>query len=182
MRIIVCLGNPGDQYKNSRHNAAWLLVDNLLGDVKWQENKKFSALTYQDGDFLFIKPQTFMNESGRSVQSVLNYYKLLPLSFGLLKKKDSDLNDCLTVIHDDLDLDFGSYKIATDSTSAGNRGVQSIINYLKTKRFTRLRIGIKNELLRTKIPPEKFVLQNFSSEERKKLYELNTKINIKSLT
>ena len=85
MRIIVALGNPGEQYKNSRHNAAWLLIDDLLGQVKWSENKKFSALTYESGDFLFVKPLTFMNESGRSVQSVLNYYKLLPLSFGLLK-------------------------------------------------------------------------------------------------
>jgi len=182
MRIIVGLGNPGEQYKNSRHNAAWLLLDNLLGEVKWHENKKFNALTYEDGDFLFVKPLTFMNESGRSVQSILNYYKLLPLSFGLIKKKDSDLNDCLTVIHDDLDLNFGDYKIATDSGSAGNRGVQSIIDYLKTKKFTRLRIGIKNELLRTQIPPEKFVLSNFNPEERKKIYELNTKLNIKSLT
>jgi PTH1 family peptidyl-tRNA hydrolase len=181
MRVIIALGNPGDQYKNSRHNAAWLLIDNLLGDVKWSENKKFSALTYEDGDFLFVKPLTFMNESGRSAQSVLNYYKLLPLSFGLIKKKDADLNDCLTIVHDDLDLNFGDYKIATNSGSAGNRGVESIINHLKTKKFTRLRIGIKNELLRTKIPPEKFVLQNFNSDEKEKLYELNTKINIKSL-
>lgn len=181
MRVIIGLGNPGDQYKHSRHNAAWLLIDNFLGDVKWQENKKFSALTYEDGDFLFVKPLTFMNESGRSVQSVLNYYKLLPLSFGLLKKKDADLNNCLTVIHDDLDLNFGDYKIATNSGSAGNRGVESIINYLKTKKFTRLRIGIKNELLRTKIPPEKFVLQNFNPEERKNLNEINNKINLKSL-
>lgn len=181
MRVIIALGNPGDQYKNSRHNAAWLLIDNFLGDVKWSENKKFSALTYEDGDFLFVKPLTFMNESGRSAQSVLNYYKLLPLSFGLIKKKDSDLNDCLTIVHDDLDLNFGDYKIATNSGSAGNRGVESIINHLKTKKFTRLRIGIKNELLRTKIPPEKFVLQNFNSEEKEKLYELNTKINIKRL-
>ena len=182
MRVIVALGNPGEQYKNSRHNAAWLLIDSYLGEVKWQENKKFSALTYEDGNFLFVKPLTFMNESGRSVQSILNYYKLLPLSFGLIKKKDSDLNNCLTVVHDDLDLDFGNYKIATDSSSAGNRGVQSIIDYLKTQKFTRLRIGIKNELLRTKIPPEKFVLTNFNPEEREKLKELTTKVNIKSLT
>lgn len=181
MRIIVGLGNPGDQYKNSRHNAAWLLLDNFLGDVKWCENKKFFALTYEEGNFLYVKPLTFMNDSGRSVQSIMSYYKLLPHKLGLLKVKDADLNEALTVIHDDLDLNFGDYKIATNSGAAGNHGVESIINYLKTQKFTRLRIGIKNELLRTQIPPEKFVLQNFSPQEKEQLKGLTKKININSL-
>ncbi len=98
-----------------------------------------------------------------------------------MSKKDSDLNDVLTVIHDDLDLNFGEYKIATDSGSAGHRGVQSIIDHLKTKKFTRLRLGIKNELLRTHIPPDKFVLDHFSREEKEKLKDLSAKIDIKNI-
>ena len=179
MKIIVGLGNPGEQYKNTRHNVGWLALDYLLGDAKWREDKKFQSLIYQDGDFLFVKPLTFMNNSGQAVQKILNYYKLLPKNLGIINKKDADLNEALTVIHDELDLNFGDYRIATDSSSAGHRGVQSIIDHLKTKKFTRIRIGIKNELLRTHIPSDKFVLQPFGGEERQKLKEIFGKLNIK---
>ncbi len=178
MKIIVGLGNPGEQYCNARHNIGWLALDNLLGDIHWQENKKFCALIHEEGDLMFVKPLTFMNDSGRTVQKILNYYKLLPRTLGLINKKGIDLNGTLTVIHDDLDLDFSAFKIATDSSSAGHRGVQSIINHLKTKKFTRIRLGIRNDLLRTHIPPEKFVLQPFSAAEKDKLKEIFAKINI----
>ncbi len=177
MKIIVGLGNPGEQYKNTRHNIGWLTLDNLLGDVKWLESKKFQALIYEAGDVLYVKPLTFMNNSGQAVQKILNYYKLLPKSFGLINKKDADLTDVLTVIQDDLDIDFGELKLATDSGSAGHRGIQSIIDYLKTKKFTRIRLGIKNELLRVHIPPIKFVTTPFSHEEKEKLKEVFAKIN-----
>lgn len=178
MKIIVGLGNPGEQYKNTRHNIGWLFLDNLLKEAKWRENKKWEASIYEDGDFLYIKPLTFMNNSGQAVRKVLDYYKLIPRNFGIINKKDSDLRDTLIVIQDDLDIDFGNVKIATESTSAGHRGIQSIINHLKTKKFTRIRIGIKNELLRTRIPAEKFVLQTFSHEEKERLKEIFSKINI----
>lgn len=178
MKIIVGLGNPGEQYKNTRHNIGWLALDDLLGEVKWTENKKFNSLIYKEGEFLYAKPLTFMNNSGQAVQKILNYYKLLPKNFGILNKKNSDLSDILTVIQDDLDINFGDFKVATDSSSAGHRGIQSIIDYLKTKKFTRLRLGIKNELLRTHIPPEKFVLQPFNHEEKERLKETFLKINI----
>ncbi len=181
MKIIVGLGNPGEQYKNTRHNIGWLALDNWLGEVKWTENKKFKALTYEDSGILFVKPLTFMNNSGQSVQKVLNYYKLLPKNFGLIKKKGADLNEVLAVVHDDLDLNFGDTRLATDSGAAGHNGVQSIINYLKTKKFTRLRIGIKNDLLRTHIPPDKFVLSAFSQEERSKLKNIFNQSGLKNL-
>lgn len=181
MKIIVGLGNPGEQYKNTRHNIGWLFLDSLLGDVKWTENKKFRAFIYEDGTNLYVKPQTFMNNSGQTVQKVLNYYGLIPKSFGIIKKKGIDLNDSLIVIQDDLDLDFENFKIATDSSSAGHRGIQSIIDYLKTKKFTRIRLGIKNELLRTHIPAEKFVLQPFNHDEKERLKEIFAKINIENL-
>lgn len=181
MRIVIGLGNPGRQYKYNRHNVGWLALDQFLGDVKWQENKKFDSLLYADGDFLFVKPLTFMNESGRATQKILNYYGLLPKSLGLINKKGSDLNEVLTVVHDDLDLNFGDYRIATDSGSAGHNGVQSIINHLKTRKFTRLRIGIKNAWLKTHIPPDKFVLSPFSREEQEHLASLLNRLNIKDL-
>jgi len=181
MKIIVGLGNPGEQYKFTRHNIGWLALDSLLGEVKWSENKKFNALTYEDDEFMYVKSLTFMNNTGQAIQKILNYYKLLPKSFGILNKKDADLNHTLIVIQDDLDINFGDYKIATDSSSAGHRGVQSIIDYLKTKRFTRIRLGIKNELLRVHIPADKFVLQPFNHEEKERLKEIFAKININNL-
>ncbi len=181
MKIIVGLGNPGEQYKNTRHNIGWLALDYLLGDVKWLESKKFNAFIFEDGSNLYVKPQTYMNNSGSAVQKILNYYKLLPKNFGLINKKDADLNPTLVVIQDDLDLDFGNLKIATDSTSAGHRGIQSIIDHLKTKKFARIRLGIKNELLRTHIPPDKFVISPFSHDEHSRLPEIFAQININNI-
>lgn len=181
MKIIVGLGNPGEQYKNTRHNIGWLALDSCLGDVAWRENKKFKALIHEDGGRLFVKPLTFMNNSGQTVQKILNYYKLLPKTLNIISKKNLDLNDVLTIIHDDLDLNFGDSKIATDSSSAGHRGVQSIIDHLKTKKFTRFRLGIKNELFKVHIPPEKFVLQPFNALEKEKLKEIFAKLNINNI-
>ena len=181
MKIIIGLGNPGEQYKNTRHNAGWIFLDNLIKDASWTSNKKFNALTYKEGGALFVKPLTFMNNSGQSVQKILNYYGLIPKSLGLFKKKDEDLNEVLTVIQDDLDISFGEIKIATDSGSAGHRGIESIINHLKTKKFKRLRLGIKNELLKTVIPAEKFVLQPFNKTELEELKRLAANYAVNNL-
>jgi PTH1 family peptidyl-tRNA hydrolase len=178
MRIIVGLGNPGEQYAQTRHNIAWLYFDYLLGNVKWSENKKWSALVYEQGGCLYVRPLSFMNNSGQVVRKILDYYKLMPKKFGLLTKREADLSDVLTVIHDDLDIDFGLTKTALDSGSAGNRGVQSTIDNLKTKKFHRVRIGIKNEELRQPIPPEKFVLQKFKPDEKTQLPDIFSTINL----
>ncbi|NCN21870.1 aminoacyl-tRNA hydrolase [Candidatus Falkowbacteria bacterium] len=180
MVIIAGLGNPGDKYKNTRHNIGWLALDFYLGEVKWTENKRFKALTYQDDEYLFIKPLTYMNLSGESLRAALSYYKLLPKSFGLINKKDADLSEVLKVVHDDVDLDFGRIKEAKDSGSAGHNGLKSIIKELKTQKFSRLKLGVKNELLKNPIPTEKFVLQNFNEEEKLKLKEIFSQINFKS--
>ncbi len=145
-----------------------------------------------------------MNESGSSVASVLSYYKLLPLEGSPLSSSPlipARLNsrsggkgvggikggwgDYLTVIHDDIDIKLGQYKISVDSRSAGHRGVQSIIDQLKTKNFKRIRIGIRTPALE-KIPADlarrneaeaaKFVLQKFNEEEEKKVLDLVAEI------
>ena len=180
MKIIAGLGNPGDKYKNSRHNIGFLALDYILGEVKWQENKRFKALTYQDGDYLYIKPLTFMNRSGESLKLALSYYKLLPKKLGIINKKDSDLSDVLLVIHDDLDLDFGRIKETNNSGSAGNNGIKSIIFELKTQNFSRIRLGVKNETFKNPIPADRFVLQSFSEEEKLRLKEIFSKINFKN--
>ncbi|MFH1661693.1 MAG: aminoacyl-tRNA hydrolase [Candidatus Falkowbacteria bacterium] len=163
MKIIVGLGNPGKKYENTRHNVGFMAVD-AMANEKWKFNKKFNAEISNSENAILIKPQTFMNNSGRSVQAIMSFYKLLPKKLGVMKIKNSDLSDVLTVIHDDLDIELGKYKISSDSRSAGHNGVQSIINHLKTKKIKRIRIGIKTESTQN-IPTEKFVLQKFNKEE-----------------
>lgn len=165
MNIIIGLGNPGKKYEDTRHNIGFMVVDELArqDSLTWQEEKKNKALVAKGADYLLVKPQTFMNDSGQTVAALLRYYHILPRSiFGI--KKDSDLTSSLTVIHDELDLSLGKYKVANNSSSAGHNGVQSIINHLKTKNFQRIRIGISTES-RKNIPGDKFVLQRFSDEE-----------------
>lgn len=166
MKIIIGLGNPGDKYILTRHNIGWLVLDELAKQRggNWETNKKFNAEVCKLGDILLVKPLTFMNLSGKTVQAVLSYYKLLPKTLGMVTKKASDLTSVLTVIHDDLDLPLGTYKKSNDSRSAGHNGVQSIIDILKTKNFNRIRIGINSET-RGQIPADKFVLQRFDDDE-----------------
>jgi len=167
MKLIIGLGNPGEQYNNARHNIGFMIVDKIAEDkkIKWQMNKKFNALIADLGEIILVKPQTFMNASGKSVSAILRYYKLIPQTiFGI--KKESNLGETLTVIHDELDLPLGGYKLSLNSGSAGHNGVQSIIDNLKTKNFKRLRVGIATEA-REHIPGDKFVLQKFNQEELK---------------
>jgi len=165
MQIIIGLGNPGEKYAISRHNTGWISLDLMVGKDNWREEKKFNALIKEIEGNIYLKPLTFMNNSGESAYKIMRYYQLLTRQFGYLIKKDQDLRSRLFVIQDDLDLDLGKWKISDNSSSGGNKGVQSIIKNLKTQRFTRLRLGIKNEDLRKIIPPEKFVLQKFNPGE-----------------
>jgi len=193
MQIIVGLGNPGEKYNHTRHNAGFMAVDCLIEQLglTWKQDKKFNALSCRSGDTIYLKPQTFMNNSGQSVQAILSYYKLLPSRsllpswlepvLSLTKEgagggKNSDLSNILTVIHDDIDIELGKYKIATDSRSAGHRGVESIINHLKTKNFKRIRLGIRTELA-NKIPADKFVLQRFNKEELTQIQKTITELS-----
>lgn len=190
MQIIAGLGNPGEHYDGTRHNAGFMAI-NALADklgLAWKTNKKFKAEMACGPGLVLIKPQDFMNNSGFSIAAILSYYKLLPKKLGLLKTAlpaqagNADLSKILTVIHDDLDIALGAYKVSLDSRSAGHRGVESIINRLKTKNFKRLRIGIKPAPLTggapelKKIPTDKFVLQKFSHKEKDIISRLILKI------
>ncbi len=179
MKIIVGLGNPEKKYDETRHNVGFMAVDYLASQIgsNWEHNKKFNALISKTGNTIFVKPQTYMNNSGLSVVKLLSYFKLLPKTLGVLKNKNSDLSEILTVIHDDVDINLGKYKISTDSGSAGHNGIKSIINHLKTKNFKRVRIGILTDNKKN-IPTDKFVLQKFGKEEKEKIENLITKLEI----
>lgn len=159
MQIIIGLGNPGKKYELTRHNVGFMAVNDLARQLglKWKTNKKLNAEFAKGEGVTLVKPLTYMNNSGQAVKSILKYYKI---------PKKNELDEILTVIHDDIDISLGKYKFSIDSRSAGHKGVESIINNLKTKNFKRIRIGIRhpeNSVILT----EKFVLENFSEEEIK---------------
>lgn len=166
MKIIIGLGNPGKKYEKTRHNVGWFVLDKIAEEhgLVWTENKKFNALICEYANLILVKPLTFMNNSGEAAAKLMNYYNLLPKKLRLITKKDSNLKNELTVIHDDLDIKLGNYKIADNSRSAGHNGVQSIIDQIKTKNFIRYRIGIMGDKPKA-MPSKKYVLQKFSKEE-----------------
>ncbi|MCK5123457.1 MAG: aminoacyl-tRNA hydrolase, partial [Candidatus Pacebacteria bacterium] len=156
MKLIIGLGNPGEEYKKTRHNAGFLALDKIANNFQFSifnfqsiSNAQISKGVIDDKKYILIKPQTFMNNSGQAVKAILDYYKIKP--------------EDIIVIHDDLDILLGEYKLSKNKNSGGHKGVQSIIDYLGTKDFTRIRIGIMTENKKT--PTEKFVLERFSGEE-----------------
>lgn len=166
MLIIAGLGNPGKKHSRNRHNIGFMVLDAWAEKkaLTWQNNKKLQADIAKSNGFLLLKPQTYMNNSGEAVAKTMAYYKLLPKTLGLIKNKDSDLLKKLIIIHDDIDLDFGKYKISFNSRSAGHRGVESIIKHIKTKNFTRIRIGINNGKPKEEAL-KNYVLNNFNKNE-----------------
>ena len=156
MKAIVGLGNIGKEYKKTRHNVGFMTVDEIVTSYEFENFKleeKFEA-EISKGEIkgekiIFIKPQTFMNSSGRAVQKIMNFYKI-------------EIENLL-VIHYDLDIALGEIRTGFGKSSAGHKGVQSIIDFLNSKNFSRIRVGIKIE--DRKIPTEKFVLGNFGKDE-----------------
>lgn len=164
MKLIIGLGNPGKKYEKTRHNLGFMAVDFLReksGAPEFKLNKKCNAEITKTDEIIFAKPQTFMNNSGEAATKLLSFYKLSPAD--------------LSVIHDDLDLDFEKIKIGAGRGSAGHNGVKSIIDALGTKDFNRIRIGVGRPP--ANIPPEDYVLQNFSADELQQLPEIFQKIS-----
>lgn len=151
MKLIVGLGNPGKEYINTRHNVGFMVLDYFLGNnLKWKE--KFNGLYYESlisGEkVIFLKPLTFMNLSGEAVVKYKNYFNL-------------DIEDIL-VIHDDMDIDLGKYKLKRNSSSGGHNGIKSIINSLNSNAFLRLKIGITHN---KNIDIVDYVLGKFNEKE-----------------
>jgi len=166
MILIIGLGNPGKKFQKTRHNVGFRIVNNFRKINKfsnWKKRKKFLAKVSEGKinrkKIILAKPETFMNDSGKSVKLLVIGYKLLV--------------DNLWVAHDDLDIPLGKIKISKGKGSAGHKGVQSIIGEIGTKSFIRFRIGIKPKphTLRSK-PLDKFVLQKFSKKEERVLKEV----------
>lgn len=162
MKLIVGLGNPGRRYAGSRHNIGFLVVDALAEDYGVKLKRGFgsrwlsSKVDIGGNNVLLVEPYTYMNLSGVSVAALLK------------KNKASPQN--LLVICDDMDLEFGRLRIKTGGSSGGHRGLESIINSLGSKEFSRLRIGIGRPDEHT--DAAEYVLSLFSQQEKKEAAEI----------
>lgn len=156
MKLIVGLGNPGKRYKDTRHNVGFLVADEFAGLDGWKKNKKgvlvFKWLQSGADKVEVVKPQTFMNESGRA----LSY----------IRSQHSDLEmESIFVIHDDLDIKLGEYKIQKGKGPKDHNGLNSIYRSLGTKDFWHVRVGVENRSVKSKISGEDYVLRPFDFEE-----------------
>lgn len=157
MRLIVGLGNPGNEYNFTRHNYGFLALDFYLKthNLDWEKNPKFGAIWARQDDTFFIKPQDYYNESGKAVKNFVNFYKI-PLAN-------------ILIVCDDFNLPFGSTRHRNKGSAGGNNGLKSIIAELNTEEFPRLRLGTGNDELRKKIGDMDFVLSKFTESERAEL-------------
>jgi len=158
VKLIAGLGNPGKQYATSRHNIGFLVINRLAKangiELKGRKFKSRLGKGEVEGQSVILaKPQTFMNSSGEAVSAIAQFYKIIPHD--------------IIIVHDDLDIPFGSFKIKTKGGSGGHHGLDSIIASLHDARFLRLRIGIGK-------PPDErdeadFVLSPFNDSEKAQL-------------
>lgn len=166
--VIAGLGNIGKEYEATRHNIGFACIDALHDAhsefTPWQDKKtlfcNLSTGNFGDTKVILVKPTTFMNESGKSIKAILDFYKL-PLS-------------CLVVVHDELDINFGQIRTRVGGSSAGHNGIKSITSQTSAE-FGRVRVGIMGE------KPEQmdsadYVLAKFSSEEQKNLNLLKREV------
>ena len=166
MKLVVGLGNPGREYKNTRHNVGFIFLDSYLETKKIELNKKKFNGLYMDyvndkgNKAIFLEPQTYMNLSGDCLIDFMRYFKI-------------DKEDIL-VIHDDLDLDVSKIKIRSKGGSAGHNGIKSIISRIGSEEFKRIRVGISKD---KNIPVVDYVLGKFSEEDTNLLKEKTNTIN-----
>lgn len=162
--LLVGLGNPGKEYDGTRHNVGFLCLDEFVAKTDemedWVVKKDLKCLVSTgrigDGRVIAIKPTTFMNLSGEAVAAVVNFYKI-----GL---------DRITVIHDELDIDFGQIRLRVGGSSAGHNGIRSITDHIG-EGYGRIRIGVGPKTP-ARIKAEDFVLQKFSASEQEQLPNL----------
>ncbi|MFW5794081.1 MAG: aminoacyl-tRNA hydrolase [Bacillota bacterium] len=149
-KLIVGLGNPGKKYKKSKHNIGFLSLEHFAKNekIKFKKKRSFNAEFAELDNAIFLKPMTYMNNSGLAVRKVVDYYNI-------------DINDIL-IIFDDVDLPFAKLRLRYKGGSGGHKGIKSIINHLNSQDFNRVRFGIDK-------PEDKdikdYVLSDFSKAE-----------------
>lgn len=156
--LFVGLGNPGEQYAKTRHNIGFMVVDHIAASLSgtWSKGYKgeYSEVFVGGRKHYLLKPQTFMNLSGESVQPFCAFYKIPSTE--------------IAVIHDDLDMEFGKLKMRRNGSSGGHNGIKSIIQMLGTEDFMRVKLGIGHDRRKETVG---HVLGRFQGEEADKLDE-----------
>ncbi|WIH91331.1 aminoacyl-tRNA hydrolase [Brachyspira pilosicoli] len=157
-KLVIGLGNPGEEYKNHRHNIGFIIIDKLAQNLslKFDNKKKKSLFTrakLNNIDFILLKPQTFMNLSGESAIYISKFFNIKP--------------EDIIVIYDDMDIPFGTFKIKKGGSSGGHNGIKSLIAQLQTDDFIRLRVGIGRPSFGKKV--NDYVLSSFSKSERENI-------------
>lgn len=166
MKLVVGLGNPGGEYKNTKHNIGFIFLNSFLSKENISlDKKKFKGhynefVSLRGNKAILLEPQTYMNCSGDSIVDFVKYFKI-------------DVEDVL-IIHDDLDLEFGKIRIRSKGSSGGHNGIKSVIARLNSENFKRVRIGIDKD---SKIPVIDYVLSKFSDEEMNLLKEKMDVVN-----
>ena len=151
-RAVIGLGNPGERYARTRHNAGFMVIDELAR--RWQANFRPGKGTYvfakaNAQDAILMKPATYMNHSGQAVRHLSDYYKI-------------KANDCM-IVFDDLDIPFPEVRLRKQGGAGTHRGMQSVIQHLNTTEFPRTRMGIGGT--QGNRPAEDFVLDNYSKDD-----------------
>jgi PTH1 family peptidyl-tRNA hydrolase len=162
MKIIACLGNPGNKYTNTRHNIGFFVGEYLAYEYNISLSKKnFQAVVgtgkIEGSEVLLLLPQTYMNNSGQSVQAALSFYK-------------TDVSD-LIVVHDEIELTFGDCRIKKGGGHKGHNGLRSIINLTGSADFDRMRFGVGRPE-NPNIPVADYVLGDFTGSEVQRIKEL----------
>ncbi len=155
MKIIAGLGNPGQKYDKTKHNTGFMTMDHYLDekDLSLDKDKFEGHWTKQKingEDVILLEPQTYMNESGRSVSQIANFFKVDP--------------EDILIIQDDMDMPIGKIRIRANGKSGGHNGIKSIIRDLGTEKFNRLKIGIRHPKNTTVVS---WVLTPFNDEQQK---------------
>ena len=147
MKLIIGLGNPGNQYSLTKHNFGFWIIDKLVEQRSLKYKAGKGKYVYaQDEQCMFIKPTTYVNNTGIAIKQILDYYDSLSIAD-------------LIIIYDDIDISLGTIKFKTQGTDGGHNGIKSIIYHLETDSFDRLKIGIGTSLKMR--PSEQYVLKPF---------------------
>ncbi len=173
--FIFGLGNPGQEYRFSRHNFGFTVLDyfleeNVFPQFTGKKNYLISGKNISGKNVFLIKPLTFMNLSGKAVKEALN-------KNGVFKIEENEAASNIVLIHDDLDLSFGNYKIKFGGSGGSHNGVNSVINSIQSKNFIRLKLGINSPERARFNTGADYVLSNFSKDEVKMLPDILKSIN-----